>query len=104
MNEADERNIIQYVMQNSKPMDALYGSYRRYCKEMGLKLESEEHLERTLKSQGSQILTIDGKKYVYGVMFKGEKPTKKNPPYFNRPPVDEEVFCEWLANHGWTGM
>jgi len=101
MNEAQERNLIRWVVGNSFPLDEMYQEYAEYCKAESAKQESKEHFARVILGESFPIVVIEGKAYVFGALRKGE--TRQKPELYARgqSPVEAEEFMKWMEDHAW---
>lgn len=103
MNEAQERNVIQFVKNISVPLPEVYKDYVRYCKKRSAEPISPEELEEKMRKGETNILTIEGEKYVFGLRLADDPPPKVLEPYFKGQLVTSEEFKQWLYDHGWVG-
>lgn len=101
MNEAQERNLIRFVIGNSTPLDEMYAGYLVFCKEKGLPAEVIENFTLTIIEGGYRVVTIEGKSYVFGALEAGKTREKPTPYIKNTPPVEKEEWNQWMNDHGW---
>ncbi len=102
MTEAQERNLIRFVIANSFPLDDMYAEYTQFCREENHRIESKEHFARTVLGESFPIIIIEGKAFVFGAMRKGDTRQKAVPYAKDAPPVEPEEYAGWMKAHAWT--
>lgn len=101
MNEAQERNVVRFIIGNSIPLDEMFSRYQKFCREKGLHDKPKDQFAKTILQDGYQIITIEGRPYVFGILFKGDTRPKPSVYVQDVEPASKEDFDRWMEEHTW---
>lgn len=101
MTEAQERNLIRFVIGNSTPLDEMYEGYIVFCREKRLPSEVKDLFTQTIIEGGYSVVVIEGKGYVFGALEAGKTRLKPTVYARNTPAVEQEEFQQWMDEHAW---
>ena len=101
MNEAQERNLIRFVIGNSFPLDQMHEEYLVFCAENGLKEECKDRFALTILREGYRIVVIEKKAFVFGALRRGDTRQKSSVYVKGTPPVEKAEWNRWMEEHAW---
>lgn len=102
MTEAQERNLVRFVIGYSRVFDEMYQEYIAYCDQVNAPVETKAVFGAVVRKQGFRIVMIAERAYVVGAVRKGEMPKEPSLYMNDVPPVPMEEFIAWLNEHAWT--
>lgn len=101
MNEAQERNLVRFVVGNSIPLDDMFGEYLAFCQEHGYPDVTKDYFALNILRKPFRIIVIEGQAYVFGAIHKGEFRHKASVYVKDTPPVEKAEWDQWIAEHTW---